>query len=145
MTLYIYVSVISTYQHFPPLREVQLHKLQIPPVSQSWITYFSLLLQSSFLLPLLTVLLVIVFLLCCRHRHRRPYFSVPVSPLHRSQSLNSLIKVHRRYPSGSAMQISEMGMPPSTEFKGMPMNSSGKSGFINKDSKWTSSRSKFMI
>ena len=94
-------------------REVQLHKLQAPPSSQPWLVHFSNLLQSSFLLPLLTVLLVISLLLCCRHHHWRHYSSVPTSPTcnlpHRSQSVNSLLdvmKIHRRYPSGSTLHKS---------------------------------------
>lgn len=104
--------------HSPPHREVQLHQqLQAPPLSEWHVTYPSSL-RSSFLLPFLMVLCVAVLLLCCRQR--RPYRSfhdqqrqLPRHSMHRSQSLNSLVKMHRRMSSVamSALQVVGLDMP----------------------------------
>ena len=103
-------------------REVQLHQHRVPSTSptQHLTSYLSATLSSSFLLPFLMVLGVAMLLLCCHHR-RRPYAPAPssappLSPadasLHRSQSLNSLVKIHRRMSSavgGSTLHMAEMG------------------------------------
>lgn len=84
-------------------REVQLYQqLQAPPLSRWEEMYLSS--SSSFLLPFLMVLCVASLLVCCRHRRRRELHSGNSSQhvqdgLHRSQSLNSLLRVHRRMSS----------------------------------------------
>ena len=105
---------------FPlPNREVQLHhQLEAPPLSEWHVTY-SYSLSSGFLLPFLMVLCVAILLLCCRHG--RPQHITTYDPIPRSQSLNSLGKIHRRMSSVAMSALQVVGLdgsnnPPAPEY-----------------------------
>ena len=142
-------------------REVQLHQLKSPPTTSHWeVPYLSSFIHSSFLLPFLMVLSVALLLLCCRHRtrpHPNPQDTTGSTHdgLHHSQSLNTMLKLHRRTSSmmGSGIHIDMLDIS-DTAGKGRTLGdvtgglgASGTTGFeFNKeDRNWSSNRLKFTI
>ena len=96
------LGALLYHTRYPPLREVQQQQLKSPLADSnkaaSW--SFHSLIHSSFALPLLVVLSVIVILLACR-RKRPSLRTYPPSSqgLPRSVSQASFLKLHRRTSS----------------------------------------------
>jgi ectonucleoside triphosphate diphosphohydrolase 4 len=106
------LGALLYHTRYLPLREVQLQKLIKSPIADSnrtnsW-TFHSLI-HSSFALPLLVVLSVVVILLVCRRRRPslRTYLSSSQG-LTRSVSQASFLKLHRRTSSVNN-QLSVLG------------------------------------
>ena len=105
------LGALLYHTRYLPLREVQLQQLKSPIAdsnkTNSW-TFHSLI-HSSFALPLLVVLSVIVILVVCRRRRPslRTYPSSSLG-LTRSVSQGSFLKLHRRTSSVNN-QLSVLG------------------------------------